>query len=149
MGGATKMRFLKAHWIDIVLLSLITVVTGLIVAFYVNGTYLITNGYQDWMYHAYRALSIQQYGFLSWDNIWDSGIDYWRGYQWFGAALTAGLASLVHVDITKAMLIITVICFVSVHVTSYLAARSFGLRPAIAFMIHKHFTNQSFFHSVR
>lgn len=121
------MRTLSKKYIDILVIVFIGVITSFITAFYLKGEILVT-GYPDWMYHAYRALSIQQHGFLSWDSIWNSGIDYWRGYQWVAAATTAALSTIAHVSITHAMLILTVACFAAMHITTYIAARTFGIR---------------------
>jgi hypothetical protein len=87
------------------------------------------------MYHSYRALSLQQNGFLSWDNIWDNGISYWRGYQLFGALSAAMLATLFSVSITKAMLILTFLCFICINVANYIAARAFRLSPLVSFSV--------------
>lgn len=127
-------KFLRHHRNDVIAVIIIAICASLVSIFYLKGNRLDT-GYQDWMYHAYRALSLEKYGLLSWDNVWDNGISYWRGYQLFGAALTVVVSLALHVSITKAMLLLTALCYVLLHVFVYLAARTFKSRPSVAVIV--------------
>jgi hypothetical protein len=96
---------------------------------------LINTNYPDWMYHAFRAQSIMQHGLLSWDNIWDNGISYWRGYQVLPALITAAIAKLSDVSAPRAMVLLTIGLFAAFHVLVYVCIRATKRAPLVSAII--------------
>jgi len=103
-----------------------------LVGFYLGAEYLST-GYQDWIYHAFRIKSLLNYGLVSWDHIWSSGINHWQAYPFGAHYLVIGLILLTSFSITHAMLVLTVIVFILLRVMMYLTLRLLKVGPFPAF----------------
>ena len=110
-------------------------IAGLAVtAFYIPAEVIRTN-YPDWIYHAFRAQSLMQHGFLSWDNIWDNGLSYWRGYQLVPGLVTAVIALAFNLSAARAMVLLTMFLFIIFHVVLYVCLRCVRNTPIISAMV--------------
>jgi hypothetical protein len=111
---------------DLVLVAAIVMLSLLLSGFLLTGQYLDTT-YPDWMYHAFRALSLQRYGLTSWDSLWENGISYLASLpNDTGCRNTVATSWLFHVSITKAMIILTAVLYTGTHVGMYWAVRAYG-----------------------
>ncbi len=110
-------------WIlDGVFLLFIVLVGWFLIGYYLNYNYLAT-GYQDWIYHAFRIKSIQEWGIVSWDHKWANGINYWKMYQYIPHLITLYTAKTFDIGITNAMNLWIVSMFIYIRVTSYMLLR--------------------------
>lgn len=122
----------KKTWIlDGVFLLLIVLVGWFLIGYYLNYNYLAT-GYQDWIYHAFRIKSIQEWGIVSWDHKWANGINYWRSYQYIPHLLTLYTAKFLNIGITNAMILWGIIVYLYLRITGYLLLRYMNVSPHVA-----------------
>jgi hypothetical protein len=120
--------------IDVALLTIIIITGWFLIGYYLQGEYLATN-YQDWIYHAWRVKTLNEYGGMpSWDHIWSNGINHWRSYQYTQHWLIWIVSHIFKISITKAMLLVTVSFFIMLRVGMYIILRIIKIRPIIAFL---------------
>lgn len=130
----SKENYFLTIVIDLILVSIIVGTGWLLIGFYLEGEFLFT-GYQDWIYHAWRAQTIDRYGGISsWDHIWSNGLNHWRAYQYIQHFFILGVVKAFHVSFTKAMLIVTVVIFIGMRVLIYWILRKLDIRPIFAFL---------------
>ncbi len=103
-----------------------------LIGFYLDSSYLLT-GYQDWIYHAFRAKSIAEYGLVSWDHIWSNGLNHWRGYPFGVHYLVLAVGFLFSLDVPRSMMLLTVIVFIAIRIAMYAVLRLLNIRPFYAF----------------
>lgn len=133
MRGSHSFSFEQAAQIisDLVAILLIFAVGWFLIGYYTHYQFLSIN-YQDWMSHAFRIESIKLHGMVSWDHLWDNGINYWRSYQFLPHLLVLGVSNLFHLSIPQAMLISVVFVFLFTRLSTYVVLRSLKITPLIA-----------------
>lgn len=113
---------------DVVSIVSIIGLSYFLVSYFLNGVYLET-GYQDWLYHAYKIYSIQQYGLSSWDHIWANGLNHWRAYQYLPHLLTIFYVQHTGLSITQSMIHITIFVIIISRILWYIVLRGVGISP--------------------
>lgn len=122
----------KILW-DVICVGIITVVSLFIISFYLNANYINTR-YEDWMVHAYRVKSLQEFGYSSWTHVWSNGINIWKGYQFLPHVLTWLVVTVTHLEIPRAMVLITVSQFILLRLFMYGTLRLLKFSPIVSFM---------------
>lgn len=107
-------------------IALILVVGWFLIGWYTQGNILST-GYQDWIYHAYRIESLESFGVTSWTHVWSNGLNIWRAYPFVIHYITAGVKAVFSLSTTQAMLWVTVFSFISIRVLLYTVLRWSGV----------------------
>jgi hypothetical protein len=125
-------NFILQRAVDLFFIFLILVAGYLLIGFYIGSSYLGT-GYPDWMYHAFRVKSLAENGLLSWDTIWSNGINHWSGYPFGVHYIVLGMTWLFDLSITQAMMVLTVVAFLSLRVFTYIVLRLLHIKPFYAF----------------
>lgn len=121
-----------SHYLpDAVALVTTLAICILLSSFLLQGQTLNT-GYQDWIYHVFRAESLRINGFTSWDHIWNNGLSYWRAYQPIGSFIVACIATLLHCSVARASVLFTVFLYVFFRANIYIASRLFGANAFVA-----------------
>ncbi|MFA9262462.1 MAG: hypothetical protein ACEQSB_03870 [Undibacterium sp.] len=133
-GTKKTLRYLKLsdRITDIFSLLAISGVGWFLVGWYTPFEYLNV-GYPDWLYHAFRIRDISQFGIASWDHIWANGLNHWRAFQYVEHVFTNLISQLTGLSITRSMIWITVILFIALRLTLYIALRLIGVRPLFSF----------------
>jgi hypothetical protein len=107
---------------DLLCISVLFAAGYFLIGYYLSYNYLAT-GYQDWIYHAFRVKSIQNYGLVPWDSIWSNGIAYWRGYQYVIHYLILFVVNLWGLSITQSMMAWTVGVYIGVRILTFIVLR--------------------------
>lgn len=101
------------------------------VGWYLIGYYAMFNflytGYEDWIYHAFRVKSLQEYGMVPWDHVWSNGINYWKLYQYVAHYLMYGVVVLTGLPVTKVLLLSLVTIYIGLRVVLYAILRFLGV----------------------
>ncbi len=116
---------------DLVFLTGVSILALFLISFYFKADFLAT-GYPDWMVHAFRVKSMEQYGLSSWTHVWSNGIALWRSYQFIPHIITLALAKIAQVDIPRAMVLMTIGQYVLLRVFIYLVLRLLKFSPISA-----------------
>ncbi|MEN9328721.1 MAG: hypothetical protein RI947_1529 [Candidatus Parcubacteria bacterium] len=119
---------------DVFYLTILTGVSLFLISFYFNAQYLNT-GYPDWMVHAFRTKFIQQYGFVSWTHFWSNGISVLKAYQFIPHYITIAVSQIFNVDITRAMVLLTIFQFVLLRIFMYGTIRLLKFSSITAFIV--------------
>ncbi|MEK7571967.1 MAG: hypothetical protein AAB553_06870 [Patescibacteria group bacterium] len=125
--------FKKVFLLDLLFLSLLTTISLALISFYFDAQYLQT-GYADWIVQSFRIKLLEDYGFTSWVHAWSNGISIWRSYQFIPHYLTLGIAELLHLEIHRAMVIMTIVQFVGLRLLIYFILRLLSFSPLTAFI---------------
>lgn len=121
------------HLLDSFFLAIIIGVGWFLIGYYLEGEYLFT-GYQDWIYHTFRAQSLERYeGMPSWDHVWSNGINHWRSYQYLQHWLVFLFSKTFDISFPQAMMLVMVSTFIGLRVLLYAVMRLLHIRPIIAF----------------
>lgn len=104
-----------------------------LISFYSHADVLNT-GYADWMVHAFRIKFLQTYGLLSWTHSWDNGMNIWKSYQFIPHFLTLGLSNILHVSITRAMVLMIIGQFIFFRLCIYVVLRLLHFSSVTAFV---------------
>ncbi len=126
-------RFHYLFFKDIFFLIILIGLSLYAISHFINANYLEV-GYSDWVAQAYRIKALDDFGFSSWVHTWSNGISLWRSYQFIPHFLTLGLANILHVEITRAMIIMTIILFVLLRINMYVVLRLLHFRSLTAFI---------------
>ena len=94
--------------------------------------YLLT-GYGDWMYQAYRVKSLLHDGFLTWNHDWSAGFPFWQSYQFIPHLVTLAVVYITGWSITKTMVWLTGVLFVTIRILAYFTGRRAKVSPEGAF----------------
>jgi hypothetical protein len=114
------------------LVMIIISIGWFLIGYYTQYEFLET-GYHDWIYHAFRVRDIAQYGIASWDHVWSNGINHWRAFQYVEHVLIFLLTKLTGLSITRAMIWLSVIVFISLRVLIYGSLRYLGVSRLFSF----------------
>ncbi len=118
-----KTNKLKSLIVDMLLLILVASI-GFTHIYYLVNSQLFSTGYSDWLIQAFRVRFISEFGLSSWTHLWSNGISLWRGYQFLPHILTSEITKIFQIEITRAMVILTVIQFIGMRFIIYALARS-------------------------
>lgn len=119
--------------LDSFFLAIIIGVGWFLIGYYLEGDYLMT-GYQDWIYHTFRAQSLERYeGMPSWDHIWSNGINHWRSYQYIQHWIVLSFSKVFDISFPQAMLLVMVSIFIGLRFLMYIVMRLLHVRPIVAF----------------
>lgn len=116
---------------DAVFLVFITALSLFHIQFFLKAQYINTT-YPDWIVHAYRIKSLSSNGLLSWSHMWANGISLWKSYQFIPHFLTLGLIKLLHISVTRGMVIATIILFFLLRYFIYFFLRVLKYQPLTA-----------------
>jgi hypothetical protein len=128
-----KTKLLANTFLDIIFFFSICAFSTFLLRNYLNAEYLNT-GYPDWIVHAFRIKILETDGFVSWTHVWANGINMWKAYQFLPHVLTIILQTLTHTDITRTMVLMTVILFVFLHASVYATIRLLAFSPLTALL---------------
>lgn len=115
----------------------IVALTGMgwyLIGYYATFNFLYT-GYEDWIYHAFRVRSLQEYGMVAWDHVWSNGINYWKLYQYVAHYLMLGVATITGLPVTKVLLLSLVSIYIGLRVMLYLILRFLGVSRLWALLL--------------
>lgn len=116
---------------DAAVLAGIVLVGWMLVGYFTKYPFINT-GYEDWIYHAFRTQSIEQYGMPSWNHIWANGMNLWRLYQYLQHHLILGIASVTGLPITTVLIYLMIGVYIGLRVAVYLTLRLFGVNMVFA-----------------
>jgi glycosyltransferase involved in cell wall biosynthesis len=116
---------------DIPIITGIIAVGWLLVGYFTGYPFIYT-GYEDWIYHAFRAQSLEQYGMPSWNHVWANGMNIWRLYQYLQHHLILGIASVTGLPITTVLIYLMVGVFVGLRIAVYASLRLLGVNRIFA-----------------
>ncbi len=130
------MRSRLAHFIlslstDIFFIGVLSILSFLFISFYKDAV-SINTGYPDWLVHAFRVKFLETNGFISWSHIWANGANILQSYQFIPHVLTIAASKLLHVSITRAMVILIVSQFIALRIFIYIALRMFKIQAVPA-----------------
>lgn len=118
---------------DFIFIVVLVALSLFLISFYFNVAALNTN-YPDWIVHAFRVKSFEEFGLLSWTHTWANGISLWKAYQFFPHAITAFVINIFSLPTTQAMVIVTSAIFVLLRVSIYILLRFLHFSPFTAFI---------------
>lgn len=118
---------------DLIFIAILIALSLFLISFYFNATALNTN-YPDWIVHAFRVKSFEEFGLASWTHTWSNGISLWKSYQFFPHAITAAVMNLFNLPTTQAMVLLTSVLFVLLRVFVYVFLRFLHFSPFTAFI---------------
>jgi len=130
--GITKGKY-QSLLLDIALIALLVLISLFLISFYLKAHYLNT-GYDDWMIQAFRVKFLGEAGYSSWTHNWANGLSIWRSYQFLPHFITLGFSKAFQVDIPRAMVLLTIIQFVSIRAFIYLTLRALKFSPLTSFV---------------
>lgn len=118
---------------DLLFFGILVIFSLFLISFYFGASTLDTH-YPDWMVHAFRIKELKEHGLASWTHTWANGISLWRSYQFIPHYLTVLLVNSLHVSITRAMVIMTILCFIFLRISIYVVLRLLHFPPITAFV---------------
>jgi hypothetical protein len=127
-----KIKLLN-HLQDFTFLSFVFIFTIYLLRNYLTGEFLNT-GYPDWMVQAFRIKILETYGYVSWIHFWANGVNVWKSYQFIPHLLTIGLQLLLHISITRAMVLMTIVLLIFLETSVYVGLRLLSFTPITAFI---------------
>ena len=127
-------KFLKkVLLLDFLFISILTIISLALIAFYFDAQFLET-GYADWVVQAFRIKLLQENGLISWVHTWSNGISIWRTYQFMPHVITLAFANIFHLEIARAMIVMTIVQFVALRILIYFSLRILKFSPLTAFV---------------
>ena len=126
----------KVSWSFLVDAAIVMALVGVgwyLIGYYAAFNYLYT-GYEDWIYHAFRVRSLEEYGIVSWDHVWSNGISYWRLYQYVAHYLILGVVTITGLPVTKVLMLSLVCIYIGLRVGLYLLLRHLGVQRLFALL---------------
>lgn len=126
-------QFLFPKGWDLFFLAILGVLSYFLISFYAKFPYINT-GYPDWVVHAFRIKSLEDFGMISWTHVWSNGISLWRAYQFFPHYMTLAVVKLFDVSVVRGMVLITIGLFIALRFFMYLALRCLHFSPITAFV---------------
>ncbi len=122
MPNLTRLRFITSLLTDMLFVGILAVFSFFFISFYKDAL-SINTGYPDWLVQAFRIKFIETNGFISWSHVWANGANILQSYQFVPHVVTIAASKLLHVDITRAMIILIVTQFVMLRIFIYIALR--------------------------
>lgn len=111
---------------------LLALSTGLLWSYI--GANALNTGYEDWMVHAFRVKSLQEFGFTSWTHIWSNGISLWKAYQFVPHYVTLFVSTVFSLEVTRAMVVVIMGQFIALRLIMYAVLRLLKFHPITAFV---------------
>lgn len=127
------MNYLKSKnlFLDILYLCGLSLLSAYLISFYFNAQNINVT-YPDWLVQAFRVKELQLNGFTSWTHTWSNGINLWKSYQFIPHYLTLEVVNILHIGITRAMIILVIAQFILLRLITYISARVLKFSPTTA-----------------